>query len=242
MRLIKRNFETVYSKIRNEILAAIEFDEVEAATIPGEGDDIPLGFAKEIISAYDKEQENQQSELSGIADEFDENKLTFFLKTLKENYFAIIKESEFHLGEQDPICCTLDAYSPVVWSLEEVPHTKMLSFFLDPRREHKLGILPMAFFFAGMAVSGRRFEIPHYEEILVKNVEAEKWIKMESGIDRRLDAYIEMGNPECRILIERLSYRMAWEIPPRAEKAMRCPWIKNSKELRAKTWANRYRE
>ncbi|MBA3017752.1 MAG: PD-(D/E)XK nuclease family protein [Proteobacteria bacterium] len=199
------HFQQAYAKLRKELIIAMESTTKTLLTnneSSAENDnDFPLEFAKKIALIYESEQVKKIAEGNSLAVEFTDGKLRSLLETLKKQYHALIEESKFQLNPDDPLFCTVDAFSLIEWGLKEVPHTKMLAFFLDPKREHGLDNLPMGFLLAAASVSEVEIGVENYQEISVGKIEAERWIKV-NGKKLRLDIYIEMEIPKCRILIE----------------------------------------
>lgn len=201
----KKNFQQAYSVLRNELLGAIENTPTNLFTthdsLIKSDHDFPLEFAKKIALIYESEQVKKIAEGNSLAVEFTDGKLKPLLETLKKQYHTLIEETKFKLDPDDPIFCMVDAFSHIEWGLQEVPHTKMLAFFLDPKREHGLGNLPIGFFLAAASLSGVEIDIENYQQISVDKVHAEGRIKIK-GKYRRPDVYIKMKIPKCRILIE----------------------------------------
>ncbi|OPL13151.1 MAG: hypothetical protein AVO38_14030 [delta proteobacterium ML8_D] len=201
------NFQQAYRRLRDELLGAIENTPTDLfathdSTIKNDHD-FPLEFAKEIALIYESEQAEKIEKGKVLAKEYTDEKLKSLLETFKKQYHALIEETKFKLDPDDPLFCKVDAFSHIEWGLQEVPHTKMLAFFLDPEREHGLGNLPIGFFLVAASLSESEIEIDleNYHQISVCKVETEKWIRI-NGKNRRIDIYIEMIKPKCRILIE----------------------------------------
>jgi phage anti-repressor protein len=208
MMATESNFQQAYSRLRDELLGAIENTPTNLVTthdsLIKSDYDFPLEFAKKIALIYESEQTNKIAEGNALAIEFTDDKLKSLLETFKKQYCTLIKEENFQLAHADPLFCMVDAFSHIEWGLQEVPHTKMLAFFLDPEREHGLDSLPMEFFLVAASLSESEIEIDveNYHQISVSKVETEKWIRINREKYRRLDVYIEMTKPKCRILIE----------------------------------------
>jgi phage anti-repressor protein len=199
------NVQQAYSKLRNELLGAIENTPTNLftthdSTIKNDHD-FPLEFAKEIALIYESEQAEKIEKGKALAKEFTDEKLKSLLETFKKQYHALIEETKFNLDPDDPLFCMVDAFSHIEWGLQEVPHTKMLAFFLDPEREHGLGNLPIGFFLAAASLSGVEIDVENYQQISVDKIHAESRIKIK-GKYLRPDVYIKMKIPKCRILIE----------------------------------------
>lgn len=203
---INNNFQRAYSKLRNELFNALADIQTESPitlnSVMPRKSGFPLDLAKKIALEYEKEQEDEVAEAATFADEFaDGQKLKSLLDKLKTQYKDLIKNCDFQLSSGDPIFNQVDPFSPIEWSLEEVPHTKMLAFFLHPQREHGLKNLPLGFFLAAATLRGIKIDVQNYEKTSIKLIEAEKWIRYHDK-NRRLDLYIEMEEPQSRILIE----------------------------------------
>lgn len=136
------NFFQAYSKLKSELLDAIDNSANEISAAKQSSDLIehafPLELAKEIVREYEIGQKKKVEEGDDLAIEFTDEKFQSWLTTLKKQYHDRIKALNFELQPNDPIFCKVDAFSPIEWGLKEVPHTKMLAFFLHPEREHGL--------------------------------------------------------------------------------------------------------
>jgi len=153
------NFQQAYSRLRDELLGAIENTPTDLFTtynsLIKNDHDFPLGFAKKVAVMYEEEQKKKVEEGDALAKEFTDKKLKSLLETFKKQYCTLIKEENFQLAHADPLFCMVDAFSHIEWGLQEVPHTKMLAFFLDPEREHGLDSLPMEFFLVAASLELR---------------------------------------------------------------------------------------
>ena len=202
------HFQQAYVKLRKELIAALESTPVTLletnVSLAANANIFPLKLAKEIARIYESEQEQRIAEADSLAVEFTDGKLKALLKTLKKQYLSLIDESKFQLHPNDPIFCKVDAFSQIEWGLQEVPHTKMLAFFLDPEREHGLKKLTMGFFLAATSLTESEIglDVENYHEIDVHKIAAELWIPIKGKEDRRIDLLIQMQKPKCRILIE----------------------------------------
>lgn len=162
-----------------------------------------LKLAEEIMREYDVEQKKKEEEGNDLAIELTNEQFQSWLRQLKGQYKDQINKLNFELEPNDPMFSEVDAFSPIEWGLKEVPHTKMLAFYLDPKREHGLKYLPMGFFLAAtsLAESEIGIDVEHYCEIDVDKIDAERWIRIKKK-KRRIDILIQLKKPECRILIE----------------------------------------
>jgi hypothetical protein len=204
----ENNFMQAYAKLKSELIQVIDNIPTKLSTTHNaltlSDPAFPMELAKEIARIYESEQEQKIAAADSLAVEFTDGKLKTLLKTLKKQYLSLINESKFQLPPNDPIFCSVDAFSQIEWGLQEVPHTKMLAFFLDPEREHGLKQLPMGFFLAATSLteSETGLDVENYHEIDVHKIFAELWIPIKGKEDRRIDLLIQMQKPKCRILIE----------------------------------------
>jgi len=202
------NFFQAYSKLKSELINVIDNSPTETSAAKQSSTLIapafPIELVKEIVREYEFEQKKKEEEGNNLAIELTYDKFQSWLSTLKKQYHDQIKKLNFELQPSDPIFCEIDAFSHIEWGLKEVPHTKMLAFFLDPKKAHGLKKLPIGFFLAAASLTESEIGIyaENYREIDVHAIDAELWIPIKGKKDRRIDILIQLQKPECRILIE----------------------------------------
>ena len=118
----------------------------------------------------------------------EEQKLESFVEVFKSKYKDLI--NSFRPKADDPILYKLDAFSIINWGLREVPHTKILAYFLDSRKEHGLGIWPIKYFLKCLALN-----IPEKTKVGLIDIENTKVeVKAECFINKedKLDILIKI--------------------------------------------------
>lgn len=146
-------FQNSYGLLRSGLLEA--FSEIEQQmhgqiTPIGASSSFVPGFVCQLLECYDEvaqlHDKDEISVIEAMENFFSQGKIEQILIKAKETILHSLLEGPIKLLPHDPFFYQVDAYSVINWGLMEVPHTKMLAFFLDPTREHNLMLFPLKAF------------------------------------------------------------------------------------------------
>ncbi|MBI5527586.1 MAG: PD-(D/E)XK nuclease family protein [Deltaproteobacteria bacterium] len=183
----------------------------KSAMVTDDQEPVQPEFVRRLIAGFEKDEAAILSDKEEAANAFAEQLFSrrgieSLLGKLQNHYLEELGTGA-SLPELDPSFSEVDAFSLVEWGLEEVPHTKMLTFFLDPKKPHGLGRLPLDYFLTHLLLDetvGRESDIRPLLDVqpTAVKVEPEKWIQ---GDSRRLDIYMcfdKSNDGKFHVLIE----------------------------------------
>lgn len=165
--------------------------------------DFPHEFALELIREFDDDLIKKTKAADNYIEEFlKEEVFEDLIYRLKKQFKDIFDNTNLGIIKDDPILYSIDAFSVIEWGLKEVPHTKMLGFFLDPKKKHCLGTNPLKFLLIAIEHFTQNNLFANNFSIQVNYIESEKNISRQTNEEKRLDVYVKLIEPKLRLIIE----------------------------------------